>query len=309
MFQIATLGVLVMAGGAGRVPTAAVADEPLPTHATDCCLTAEQMEILRHLSLEYIDTGLGKRVKTIRVTGANVQIVNGLGATHGVPGTPPTGSGVTNGVGNLILGYNEPSYPGHGERSGSHNLVVGMGNTYTSFGGVVAGQGSTISAPFASVSGGLGGTASARHSTVVGGRYNTASGEHSAVLGGYSNTAAGENATVSGGLWNQASGRHASVSGGDLGLAYGFASSVSGGFQNTAMAPRASVSGGRQNDATGLYASISGGRFGTASGDYASVTGGRRNVAAGAASVVGGGILREVQGEGDWRAGELFQPN
>src|SRR4029453_13096922 len=56
------------------------------------------------------------------ISGANLRIVNGLGATD-----------TTNGVGNLIVGYNELRQPGAcvpppciNERTGSHNVVVGL---------------------------------------------------------------------------------------------------------------------------------------------------------------------------------------
>ena len=53
---------------------------------------------------------------TLRISGLNVQIVNGEGATAS-----------TNALGNLILGYNEPSQE-TARRTGSHNLVLGSGN-------------------------------------------------------------------------------------------------------------------------------------------------------------------------------------
>ena len=48
--------------------------------------TAEEEEILDHLSIVYLDDGQGGRVKTLRVSRINLQIVNGLGATNGNPG-------------------------------------------------------------------------------------------------------------------------------------------------------------------------------------------------------------------------------
>ena len=39
----------------------------------------------KHLSLVDVDDGQGKKVRTLRITGVNVQIVNGLGATNGNP--------------------------------------------------------------------------------------------------------------------------------------------------------------------------------------------------------------------------------
>lgn len=71
------------------------------------------------------------------IEGANLHLRNGNGSTDGP----------VNGLGNLIVGYNEP--PGSGaDRTGSHNLVVGRGNDFSSFGGIVAGQGSSASSPF-----------------------------------------------------------------------------------------------------------------------------------------------------------------
>jgi hypothetical protein len=63
----------------------------------------------------------------LTITGANLRIVNGLGAT-----------GTTNGLGNLIVGYNEPRTHPPGipnTRTGSHNVVVGMAHNFSSFGG------------------------------------------------------------------------------------------------------------------------------------------------------------------------------
>jgi hypothetical protein len=50
------------------------------------------------------------------ISGANLRIVNGLGSTD-----------TTNGVGNLIVGYNEPrQFDLPDIRTGSHNVVVGQ---------------------------------------------------------------------------------------------------------------------------------------------------------------------------------------
>lgn len=111
----------------------------------------------------------------------------------------------TNGVGNLIIGYNEhrgqttPS-----ERSGSHNLVVGQGHSWTSFGGQVVGRNNTISRDFASVCGGEGNQASGMYSTVSGGSKNHASSSNSSVSGGYDNEASGAYSSVSGGASREA---------------------------------------------------------------------------------------------------------
>ena len=153
----------------------------------------------------------------------NVYIRNGSGQTEGE----------VNGLGNLIIGYNETT----GEnikRTGSHNLVIGPEHAYASFGGLVVGRENTISAPYASV---------------TGGRLNTASGLGASVSGGSVNTASKDFASVSGGTNNNAQGDFSSVAGGSDNVASGFAASMGGGSGNGAKGNYSSVSGGKQRDA------------------------------------------------------------
>jgi hypothetical protein len=42
-------------------------------------VTAEQAEILSHMSIVHLDDGQGGTAKTIRVSDINVQVVNGMG--------------------------------------------------------------------------------------------------------------------------------------------------------------------------------------------------------------------------------------
>jgi trimeric autotransporter adhesin len=238
--------------------------------------------------LQYITGGPNEVV----ITGANLRIVNGLGDTE-----------TTNGLGNLIVGYNElrmeiPGCAGNPDpfckdaRTGSHNIVVGEGNNFSSFGGLVVGFFNEISGEFASVSGGESNTASGFFSSVSGGNNNTASGNFSSVSGGESKTASGDFASsVSGGGGNTASGNFSSVSGGQF---------------NTASADRSSVSGGFNNTASGLFSSVSGGSGNTASGEDSSVSGGFRNTASGDESSVSGGSNRTAPGQFNWAAGPLF---
>jgi hypothetical protein len=163
-----------------------------------------------------------------------------------------SGSGKTdsavNGLGNLIIGYNE----GSGEsikRTGSHNLVIGPEHAYSSFGGLVVGREHTISAPYASISGGRLNTASGFAASISGGSVNTASADFASVSGGKSNVAKGLNASVSGGISNLSQGEYASVTGGSDNAASGFAASVSGGSGNAASGNYTSVSGGWRHDA------------------------------------------------------------
>ncbi|HEY0792951.1 MAG TPA: hypothetical protein VGD78_17940 [Chthoniobacterales bacterium] len=135
----------------------------------------------------------------ITFSGANVHIVSGSGATDD--------DGNSRGRGNLILGYDEGS-PNPGDRSGSHNLVVGRYHrfTQTAFGGLVVGEANTVSKLGASVSGGSGNTASGFFASVTGGFRNTASNFNATVSGGQVNTASGRGASVGGGVRNTAGG-------------------------------------------------------------------------------------------------------
>jgi hypothetical protein len=168
--------------------------------------------------LQYIRGGVNEVV----ITGANLRIVNGLGATD-----------TTNGLGNLIVGYNEARTCTDGcliapdDRTGSHNVVVGSEQNFASFGGLVVGTQNTISGQFASVSGGTRNTASGDFASVSGG------GVRNVASGGQLNTAFGDLSSVSGGLENLARGGFSSVSGGRENTAFDL-SSVSGGFQRFA---------------------------------------------------------------------------
>jgi hypothetical protein len=179
---------------------------------------AGQLETLNKIlpHVNYLESGVAGK-PTIQFSGVNVQVVNGEGKTDSV-----------NSEGNLVIGYDENA--GNHEQTGSHDLILGEEQTFTSYGGNLAGETNTISAPFASV---------------TGGEVNTASGEGSSVSGGQRNLASGFESSVSGGQLNQA----------------GFISSVSGGALNRATTGGTSwVGGGRQNSATGAFASIFGGK-------------------------------------------------
>jgi hypothetical protein len=217
--------------------------------------------LLKHFSREGND---------VTLKGANLHIVNGLGQTacgteeEPMPDCP-------NGLGNLIVGYNEPRDPEFSEniRTGSHNVVVGAGHNFSRFGGLVVGQFNTIRGNFASVSGGLENTASSDWSAASGGFANGAEGNRSSVSGGDNNLASGERAAVSGGDNNLAIGEKAVVSGGRFNTASGFAAAVSRGGLNP------NTGEGAGNTASGISASVSGGQGNIASGDFSSVSGGR----------------------------------
>jgi len=209
------------------------------------------------------------------ITGCNVHIRSGSGATHDT----------TTNLGNLIIGYNEPRGVLNGDppdttnRTGSHTLIIGPEHQFTASGGLLAGFRNTVTGESASVSGGQLNTASGIQASVSGGGENTASGPRASVSGGAENMASGGVASVSGGSANEASGGQASVSGGSSNKASSTSASVSGGLFNEASGGSASVSGGQNNKASGAHASVSGGEKNEASGSFASVSGGNSRTA------------------------------
>jgi hypothetical protein len=164
-----------------------------------------------------------------------------------------------NGLGNLIVGYNERRVGEQNIRTGSHNVVVGMLQDFSRFGGLVVGRQNTISGDFAVVSGGAGNTASGPSTVVSGGSLNLASGIWAVVSGGNGNTASGAHASVSGGQDNEALGNSSSINGGFRNIASGVGTAVGGGESNEASGELSSVSGGESNLAGGIESSISGG--------------------------------------------------
>lgn len=289
---------LAACGGSGSGSSEATVEDleqqvtQLQTEVAHC------LDVLTHFSRSGDD---------VFITGANLHVVNGLGETATV-----------NGLGNLVVGYNElrvddgdPMTDDTNDRTGSHMLVAGRGLNYSSYGGVVCGERNTVDGPFASVTGGLANRASGAHASVTGGYRGLASGDQAAVTGGWENTAEEAYASVSGGRKNLARELCASVSGGYDNTARGECASVSGGGANEARGDYASVTGGRQNEAGGAYASVSGGESNEALGDHAAISGGYVCTASAGWSTIGGGYLREITaGTGTanhylWRAGDL----
>ncbi|MCB9683921.1 MAG: hypothetical protein H6738_01795 [Alphaproteobacteria bacterium] len=118
--------------------------------------------------------------------GANVYVRSGLGQTEGR----------SNGRGNLIVGYDEPSDT-QGPKTGSHFLIVGAEHSYAGAGGVVFGSANT-SESGGHVLGGGGNTARSS-GVIVGGWNNYALGGSSVVVGGGMNVAEGLDSVILGG--------------------------------------------------------------------------------------------------------------
>ena len=205
------------------------------------------------VTVDTTDTINGLAAPHIIFTGANLHVRDGSGSTNDSGGT-------TTGLGNLVIGYDEaPASPPVGYRSGSHDLVVGPGYTFNSFGGFVAGDTNAVEGPSATVSGGRENTASGTWSGVSGGLGNAATDEATSISGGHGNTAIQFGSSVTGGDNNTANGATASVSGGSFNQATGTSATVSGGESNAASDIDASVSGGLQNQATASDAAVGGG--------------------------------------------------
>jgi hypothetical protein len=254
----------------------------------------------RIAQLEALLQNVTRNGDNIYINGANLHIRDGSGTTYGA----------VNGLGNLIVGYNESRVPygGTDDRTGSHNIVVGDYQNFSSYGGLVAGSYNTINEGWASVSGGRFNTVSGYAGSVSGGSYNTASRICSSVTGGRYNTASGDYAFVGGGGGELES---------DGNEAFADYSSILGGWRNiagdpnflsTSLGTQSVVSGGSSNIASGDRSAVSGGYDNVASGAGASVSGGKDGVASALGASVSGGNYTTVDDNYDWAAGDLYEP-
>ncbi len=281
-------------GGSVKTPKAGVcpAKYKLTELGEPSALSRGEQEELKEIRkyVKVIPSGIDGK-PTVQVSGANVQIINGEGNTA-----------TTNGEGNLVIGYDElgrcavPFYRTQAEceaelfaweatpQTGSHDLVLGAHQTFTSYGGILAGAFNTTSAPFASVTGSDGSTASGEYASVSAGFNNTASKPFASITGGASNEAGGNDSSVSGGVLNKASGQGSSVSGGELNKAGGYGTSVDGGYGNETSSNYSSVGGGQVNKATG---------------EHSWVGGGYKNKAGFLNSSIAGGIELETKASGE----------
>ena len=202
-------------------------------HALALARAAQVSSLKRRVgALEATLAGVSRSGQTLRLSGLNLQIVSGSGST----------SGPVNGRGNLIIGCGERR--AGDQQTGSHNLVLGVNQSFTTYGGVVGGYENKLDGRYAAVFG-IFNTASGPASTVAGGQTNTATGFASAVAGGNHNTASGDESAVAGGETNTASGLKSAVAGGDTNTAGGLYSAVAGGEGNTASGVASLARGGQ----------------------------------------------------------------
>jgi len=82
---------------------------------------------------------------TMQFSGVNLQLVNGMGTTYS-----------TNGLGNLIIGYDADNVAPVNLQYGSHNLIVGDEHSWLTPGGVLFGYANRINGAGATVTGGAG---------------------------------------------------------------------------------------------------------------------------------------------------------
>jgi len=244
------------------------------------------------------------------IEGANVHVRSGAGLTSEGCFGPDFDCLSRTGLGNLIIGYNEPREPwidvlseggyvaqqtngAHAStdtlcaadpafrdidglplcdrREGSHGLIMGRWNNNMGHANFVAGLANDVGGHFVAVIGGQQNSATANYSVVSGGLLNRAYGFGSSVGGGFYNmTGLG----IDSGL-----GRHASVSGGAFNVGEGEKSSVTGGVGNLAAGMHSSISGGEYNRTLNFSSAISGGNNNSAFGERSSITGGAQRSA------------------------------
>jgi len=169
-------------------------------------------------------------------------------------------------------------------RKGSHNLIVGNGNSYHANGSVIFGVGNGVTE---------------NYSTIVGGSYNKVHASLGSILGGHGNNVSAIESTIVGGRKNLILNTSGVISSGS-------ASSILGGSGNSITSRwYGTISGGSANTVTGDGASISGGKYNTAAGISSAISGGYTNSTTGESSVVSGGRERSTAGIFDWAAGTL----
>ena len=137
---------------------------------------------------------------TVLFSGANVQVVNGAGASMVDDNL--------NGLGNLIIGYNVARFTWSAEevesqRTGAHNLVMGPYNAYTNHYGIVHGFWNEAQGRYAVTVAGQHNEVNGEGAVAIAGDSNIVDGEGSAAVGGDDILVFGERATSSGGANNR----------------------------------------------------------------------------------------------------------
>ncbi len=205
-------------------------------------LDPEAREFLRHISMIDLPTGYdGITARTVRISGLNVQIVDGSGHTFRTTDS-------VDGSGNLLVGYNEESWSDGWDRRGRHNITVGEGNSYSTdtWGSLVTGYSNTIDGAY---------------SAIISGTHNVVYADNSAIVSGWANE-------IHTGATN------ALALGGGQNTCWEETAVVCGGRNNFARNPFSVVCGGQDNGTYGDYATVSGGHNRRADYEYDWVAGG-----------------------------------
>ncbi len=232
------------------------AGDTITVKSTTFSITANRFEAKGNSGTALV---LDDTAKTMTFEKANVRILNGATKTD-----------QANGLGNLIIGYNEP-HTTPKNRTGSHNLILGVGHGYESFGSIISGKNHSIQSPHAAVIGGeeneigqlgessvsiagqknnIGITKNSKYAANVAGQNNTASNTHAANVAGQNNTASNTHAANVAGQNNTASNTHAANVAGQNNTASNTHAANVAGQNNTASGTHAATVGGGGADKT-----------------------------------------------------------
>ncbi len=227
----------------------------ISTNTSD--LSSLETEVDAFVGLEDLATYLTVDTSddSVVFTGANVYVQSGSGSTNGT----------VNGLGNLIVGYDEDD--GSDDKSGSHNLIVGMYHSYSEHESIIGGY-NNESAGVRHILGGRSNSASADYNVVFG-RANEVSTSYSSILGGFTSTiASGQYGMILGGAYNETTQNYTTVVGGYYNEGGGYGATIVGGYENTTSNQNAVVVGGSLNETGGKYSVVTGGYEESSSSSY-----------------------------------------
>lgn len=241
---------------------------------------------------------------SIVVEGVNIHLRNGLGGTN-----------TDNGLGNLVLGYNESrADPADNIRTGSHIVVTGREQNYEGSAGFLGGYQNTLNADYGSILSGFSNENYGLGSAVVGGLFNIAGHPndpnesfYSVVVSGYNNLGLGRGAGILAGQNNVTRGLYSAIVSGTSNQTSGTRSCIVSGFSNVANGRNSVIVGGGIST-TGVFgdtglgnaAVVVGGYRNESEGTYAVTVGGFVNKSSDAYTVVSSGFNREAASEGLW---------
>ncbi|KAJ3145487.1 hypothetical protein HDU86_000900 [Geranomyces michiganensis] len=190
------------------------------------CDSAKYIELSARISkLEALLNGV-TRSPNIGGTGSDL-IFNGLNVVVNNGANDPR---VTNGLGNVVIGYNNINVAS--SVSGSHNIVIGMENKYTGYSNLVSGAGSIASGNVGAILGGQFNEMGVNFGVMAGGSSNVnklnsfgvsvggmnhvlKAGSYGVIMGGKINTVGGNHGVMIGGQLNSVNGSVSVLVGGD----------------------------------------------------------------------------------------------